>query len=422
MHKNILTVVGITILFLGMSITPLTGSISKASFIYKSNNPPYEPSNPIPPDGATNVHWNSCVRCTGGDPDGDLVTYDIYFGNTTPPHKVISNSSIAIYCSSAMESNTTYYWKVVSTDEHGASTPGPIWSFTTRGNSPPLPPLMWTEDFTTFYILIVDPDEDVIWLYIDWGDGTGEWVGPYESGEIVSLSHVWPDGTSLIKLKARDLDGESQEAVYSLTVSPDFKFLHPSIGYVDLTYKFTIYLEDFGKYLFDWGDGTYSDWVTGIADKSFSYPGEYELRWKAMDIHGYETPWSNPILITILTLGNNPPDTPTIDGPTSCKADVSYDYTFNASDPDGDDIWYHLCWGDKEIIYIYGPYPSGEEITLSYIWTDKGTYTISCWARDVYDEQSDIATLEVTIPRNRVSYLWFLERFPMLEKLLGLIK
>ena len=123
---------------------------------------------------------------------------------------------------------------------------------------------------------------------------------------------------------------------------------------------------------------------------------------------------------------NQPPIAPTIDGPTKCKPGIDYDYTFVSIDPNSDNIWYHLCWGDKEIIYIYGPFPSGKELKLSYNWADKGTYTITCWARDIYNATSDVSTLEVTVPRTRTSFItlfyWFLEHFSILERLLFLIK
>jgi hypothetical protein len=123
---------------------------------------------------------------------------------------------------------------------------------------------------------------------------------------------------------------------------------------------------------------------------------------------------------------NTPPETPIIDGPTIGKPGVDYNYTFISTDPEGDDIYYHISWGDKEIIYIYGPYSSGEKITLSYNWSEKGNYTITCWARDIYDEVSDIATLVVTIPRNKainnIPFLNFLYSHPnlflLLQKLL----
>ena len=249
---------------------------------------------------------------------------------------------------------------------------------------PPLPPLMWTEDFSTLYILIVDPDGDDIWLYIDWGDGTGEWIGPYESNETIAISHVWPDeGTYLFKLKARDSYGESQEAVYSLTLSPDFKFFHPSLGYDGITYKFTIYLEDYGLYMFDWGDGTNSGWVGGIADKSFSSPGVFEIKWKAKDMYGNETPWSDPILITILKIGNNPPTAPDVNGPKHGAVGVEYEWTFVSTDPEGENVTYYVAWGDQCGGSVYhGPYPSGEEIVVAHIYGYKSSFFINVMAFD----------------------------------------
>jgi parallel beta-helix repeat protein len=160
-----------------------------------------------------------------------------------------------------------------------------------------------------------------------------------------------------------------------------------------------------------WDDYTGEDLNgDGIGDTPYSIPGgNNEDRYPLM------VPWS----------GNQPPNTPTIDGPIKGNPGIDYDYTFVATDPDGDEIWYHICWGDKEIIYIYGPYPSGEELTLSYNWSDKGTYTITCWARDIFDSMSNASSLEVTIPRTRASsylwYEWLLERFPLLERLLTLL-
>ncbi|KYK34532.1 MAG: hypothetical protein AYK22_05235 [Thermoplasmatales archaeon SG8-52-3] len=126
------------------------------------------------------------------------------------------------------------------------------------------------------------------------------------------------------------------------------------------------------------------------------------------------------------TGNNTPPTAPTIDGPTKCKPFIDYNYTFTATDPNGDDIWYHLRWGDNERIHIYGPYPSGEELILSNNWTDKGTYKITCWAKDIYDAVSDVSKLEVKVPRSMfMSISWFncfFERFQILDKLLGLIK
>jgi hypothetical protein len=143
----------------------------------------------------------------------------------------------------------------------------------------------------------------------------------------------------------------------------------------------------------------------------------------AWDNHGAVT--EGPIWnFTTSETPNRPPDPPTIDGPKRGKVGIEYSYTFKATDPDRDDIWYHICWGDKEIIYIYGPYPSGEELTLSYNWSEKGTFIISAMVRDIWSEESDWAELVVTMPRNRAIngfFLWFLEQFPILQKILNFL-
>jgi len=173
-------------------------------------------------------------------------------------------------------------------------------------------------------------------------------------------------------------------------------------------------------YEWDWNnDGVFDEnHASPTATHTFEKVGNYPVNMRITD----DDNLTDSITKTV-RVENLPPETPLIEGPTKCRPDIDYNYTFVSTDPDGDDIWYHLCWGDKEIIYIYGPFPSGEELKLSYNWTDKGTYTITCWARDVYDEQSDIAILEVEVPRTRTTlnpfYYWLFERFPLLERLLG---
>jgi len=120
----------------------------------------------------------------------------------------------------------------------------------------------------------------------------------------------------------------------------------------------------------------------------------------------------------VVNVGNFPPETPVITGSKYGKVGIEYNYTFVSTDQDGDDIWYHICWGDKEIIYIYGPYKSGQPITLSYIWTEKGIHSVQCKAKDVYDAESDWAYLDVIMPKNKPFIFnfplltWLFEHFP----------
>ena len=96
------------------------------------NTPPYTPSNPSPANHATGQSIYTDLDWTGGDPDaGDTVTYDVYFGTSTRPLKVSTAQSETTYDPGTLNSNMKYYWRIVATDNHGASTTGPLWDFTT---------------------------------------------------------------------------------------------------------------------------------------------------------------------------------------------------------------------------------------------------------------------------------------------------
>jgi hypothetical protein len=113
-------------------------SESSASVI-EENVPPNQPSSPNPGNAATNVPIYSDLSWTGGDPNpGDTVTYDVYFGTSSTPPKVVNNQSTTTYDPGIMNYITTYYWKIIAWDSYGEFTIGPLWSFTTKANSPPI--------------------------------------------------------------------------------------------------------------------------------------------------------------------------------------------------------------------------------------------------------------------------------------------
>jgi hypothetical protein len=94
--------------------------------------------------------------------------------------------------------------------------------------------------------------------------------------------------------------------------------------------------------------------------------------------------------------------------------------------PDADDYFLTVDWGDGTIEDWSGPYSSGEIVTYSHNWSDRGTYIIKAKVK-TYWRESDWGTFEVTIPKTRTmkyfKWLSLLGRFPFIShtlKLMGL--
>jgi thiol-disulfide isomerase/thioredoxin len=98
---------------------------------------------------------------------------------------------------------------------------------------------------------------------------------------------------------------------------------------------------------------------------------------------------------------NNPPEKPSISGPATGNKDTDYEYTFSTSDPDGDDVYFYIDWGDNSSSEWIGPFNSGEEVKSSHTWVEDGVYIVRIKSKDMDNAESEWETLEVTMPKNR---------------------
>ena len=104
----------------------------------------------------------------------------------------------------------------------------------------------------------------------------------------------------------------------------------------------------------------------------------------------------------VAPIENQPPEIPIINGTTNGKIGITYNYTFVTTDPDGDDVYYWINWEPGcPAVYWFGPYPSGQVINLSHTFTQKGTYPISCQAKDIYNATGEPGSLNVTMSRSK---------------------
>lgn len=110
---------------------------------------------------------------------------------------------------------------------------------------------------------------------------------------------------------------------------------------------------------------------------------------------------------------NNNPSPPTILGPNSGSFNETYEYSFNAIDPEEDQLYYYIDWGDGTIDEWIGPYESNEVATIEHTWLASGRYVIQAQAKDASGKLSGWSTLRVSMPRERMlfSLPWVLEEF-----------
>lgn len=125
---------------------------------------------------------------------------------------------------------------------------------------------------------------------------------------------------------------------------------------------------------------------------------------------------------------NDPPDAPSISGPTNGRAGEEYKYSFKAIDPDRNPIRFYIDWGDGITPGWTREYASAERAKIYHTFENQGSYNISVKAKDVMGEESDWSYLDVTMPKNKMLHhsllLRLLERFPnvlpIIRYLLGL--
>jgi glutaredoxin len=218
--------------------------VDDAAGFFVGDNGPNTPSNPSPANGATNVDLNADMSWTGGGfPPGLTITYDVYFGTTSSPLKLSSNQSATTYNPGTLSYSTMYYWKIVAWDQNGNSKEGPLWHFTTINtpNSAPNKPTISGTDsgkpgsIYKYTITGTDPDSDMVYGYIVWGDNTTtDWIGPYNSGEEFSATHSWGEkGTYTVQVKVKDEHGaESDWATLEVTMPTSFGITNPFLHWL----------------------------------------------------------------------------------------------------------------------------------------------------------------------------------------------
>ncbi|KYK24942.1 hypothetical protein AYK24_10520 [Thermoplasmatales archaeon SG8-52-4] len=325
------------------------------TFKTRGNSPPNEPNPIYPQNGSTGIPINTNLSWTGGDPDFDLVTYDLYFGEGLGnPPKVASKIDKTTYNPPGnLNFNKPYSWKIVAWDVYGYKTVGDLWTFKTQVNLPPNAP---SNPNPANGANNVNVETDLVWTGGDPNPG----------------------------------DPVTYDVYFGVTNPPTKKSSNQTTTSYDPGTMITF--KKYYWYIVSWDKQ--GETVTGPI-------------------------WS-------FTTGlQEPPTAPEINGPINLIENTEYEFTFVSNDPNNDDIKYYISWGDGKNEWT-DYYKSGEIVKVNHTWTKQGKYTINANGRDLFNLDGPQGELKVNVPRNKAIYnsllLWLLERFPLLNRLLLLIK
>jgi hypothetical protein len=294
----------------------------------EQNHPPYQPSNPNPANGSTGIRLDAVLSWTGGDPDGDPVTYVVYFGTNSTPPEVVNNQTATMYAPGILNNNTTYYWKIIAWDNNSAFNESPLWNFTTGINNPPYQP---TNPSPSNGSSGVDINVDISWTGGDPDPGdtvtydvyfgtnssslpivsNNQSVTTYDPGTLNNVeTYYW-------QIVAWDDFGASAESpMWEFTTAgnqppyPPSIISGPAFGGPGIDHSFSAITSDPEGddvyYMWDWGDGNFSGWlgpfdITNPVVTSYSWneSGVYEIKVKAKDIHDEEGDWSEIFNVSI---------------------------------------------------------------------------------------------------------------------------
>ncbi len=135
--------------------------------------------------------------------------------------------------------------------------------------------------------------------------------------------------------------------------------------------------------------GTATNVPNGTASVVWSEASAYDTTytWYANVTDGTYTNQSAEWRFT--TRDSEPPGTPSRpSGPSEGDINATYDYSTQASDPDGDDVQYGFDWDDGSSIEWTSYKSSGATATASHAWSSPGTYEVKVRARDTAGKTS----------------------------------
>lgn len=75
---------------------------------------------------------------------------------------------------------------------------------------------------------------------------------------------------------------------------------------------------------------------------------------------------------------------------------LSYENTFVATDPEADDVYLFIEWGDGQTESWIGPFASGSEVVVPHTWDSVATFSVRAKARDIGNNTGEWSETDLT--------------------------
>lgn len=308
--------------------------------IFPVNDAPVVPYAPNPSNNSGVVSLSKTLSWSCSDPDGDVLTYSVYFDKNSENIDFKKNQTSNIYSPGTLDENTVYYWKIIARDPNGLSKESPVWNFETASGTS-------TGDD--------DDDAENSTENETYYSPTATISGPFRGEPGIK---VFFDGSN-----SHDND-EGKQSI----VKYDWKFFE---------------------------NDSWREELGGRPSYTYESIGDYKVSLRVTDNEGEQ---DTDIITIKIKEKNDPPTTPTITADKEAKLSENYAILVESSDPDADSIKFTIDWGDGWV--DYSDFTNEGFYTGFHKYSQRGIYIITARAEDEEfesDKSSIMVFLEVKV-------------------------
>ena len=95
------------------------------------------------------------------------------------------------------------------------------------------------------------------------------------------------------------------------------------------------------------------------------------------------------VLVPLSCKKNKAPNVPNLTGPHSGLSGDTLSFSVSANDPDKDDVFFSIDWGDGTPAAWIGPFASGVGNPVKHVFADSGAFAARVKAKDTKDMESE---------------------------------